>query len=112
MFACFRAVGAGGNLLWPLRFGGEERGGFIRFRGATSEECHGLSRAGSSLGVFEDLEDVVDEGFAFVGREVAGVDGLFVGLEVPEGRLLGEVLIYEADDRIDFLAGEAVTAPG
>ncbi len=29
-------------------------------------------------GVFEDLEDLLDQGLALVGREVSGVDGLFI----------------------------------
>ena len=62
--------------------------------------------------VFEDLEDIVYESFAFVGGEVSGVDGLFVGLEVSRGSFLGEVLVYEADDSVNFLTGEAITAAG
>ena len=32
----------------------------------------------SLAGVFEDLEDLLDEGLALVGWEVSGVDGLFI----------------------------------
>ncbi len=59
----------------------------------------------STAFVFEDLEHVIYEGFAFVGWEVAGMDGLLVGLEVSQGSFFGQVLVYKADDGIDFLAG-------
>ena len=32
----------------------------------------------SLAGVFEDLEDLLDQGLALVGWEVSGVDGLFI----------------------------------
>jgi hypothetical protein len=32
----------------------------------------------SPAGVFEDLEDLLDQGLALVGWEVSGVDGLFI----------------------------------
>ena len=70
-------------------------------RSADKLKCQKLSTAF----VFEDLEHVVDEGFAFVGREVAGMDGLLVGLEVSQGSFFGQVLVYKADDGVDLLAG-------
>ena len=59
----------------------------------------------SLTGIFKDLEDLFDQGFAFVGGEVARLDGLFIGLEVAEAGLFGEVLVYKADDRVDLLSG-------
>lgn len=58
--------------------------------------------------VFEDLEDLLDQGLAFLGRQVPGMDGLLVGLEVAEVRLLGQVPVYEAHDGINLLARETV----
>ncbi len=63
-------------------------------------------------GIFEDLEDLAYKRLALVGREVSGVDGLLVGLEVPELGLLGQVAVYEAHDGLDLLAREAVAAAG
>jgi hypothetical protein len=62
--------------------------------------------------VFEDLEDLFDQGLPFVGREVAGVDGLLVGLEVAQARLFGQVLVYEANYGVNLLAGQSVAAAG
>jgi hypothetical protein len=59
-------------------------------------------------GVFEDLEDLLDQGLAFLGRQVPGMDGLLVGLEVAEVRLLVQVPVYEAHDGINLLARETV----
>src|ERR687889_927543 len=63
-------------------------------------------------GVFEDLEDLTDERLTLLGREVPGVDGLLVGLEVPRLRLFSQVTVYEAHDSVDLLARETVAAPG
>jgi hypothetical protein len=38
------------------------------------------------------------------------VDGLLIGLEVAEGGLFRKVLVYQADDGVHLLAGEAVAA--
>jgi hypothetical protein len=66
----------------------------------------------SLVGVFEYFEDVVDEGFAFVGWKISGVDCLFVGLEIAGGGFFGQVLVYEPDYGVDLLPGKAVSAAG
>lgn len=65
-----------------------------------------------AAGVFEDFEDIVYEGFAFIWGEISGVDGLFVGLEISGGGFLREVLVDQANDSVDFLSGESVAAAG
>ena len=72
---------------------------------------HRLRLLPSTLAVFEDLEDLVDERFALVG-EIAGVNSLLVRLEVAEGGLLRQVLVYETDDGVNLLSREAVAAAG
>jgi hypothetical protein len=57
-----------------------------RFRGA--------DEPGSPASIFEDLEDFFDQGLAFIGREVARMDGLFVGLEVAQACLFGQIPVY------------------
>src|SRR5215210_163668 len=63
-------------------------------------------------GVVEDLEDLFDQGFAFVGGEVAGMDGLFIGLEVTQARLFGQIPVNKADDGVNLLTGQSVAAAG
>ena len=41
-------------------------------------KVRGYPRTCSPTGIFEDLEDLFDQGLAFVGGEVAGMDGLFI----------------------------------
>src|SRR5215212_1424701 len=65
-----------------------------------------------STGVVEDLENLFDQGFAFVGGEVAGVDGLFIGLEVTKARLFGQIPVNKADDGVNLLTGQSVAAAG
>jgi hypothetical protein len=63
-------------------------------------------------GIFEELEDLVYQLLAPLGREIPGVDGLFVGLKVAELALLGQVPVYKTHDGIDLLAREPVAATG
>src|SRR5829696_955554 len=74
--------------------------------------CCAARSAALAAGVFEDFEDFFYEGFPFVRGEVAGVDGLFVGLEVAQACLFGPVLVYEADYGVNLLAGQSVAAAG
>lgn len=64
------------------------------------------------VGVSKDFEDVVYEGFTFIRWQVAGVDGLFIGLEVAGRGFFGQVLVYKSDYGVDLLSREAVSAAG
>ena len=72
----------------------------------------GTCEPGSPARIFEDFEDLFDQGLAFVGGEVAGMDGLFVGLEVAQARLFGQIPIYKADYGVNLLPGQSVAAAG
>ncbi len=62
--------------------------------------------------ISEDFEDLVYQLLAPLGREVPGVNGLFIGLKVAELAFLGQVPIYKTHHSIDLLAREAVAATG
>src|SRR5215210_9301404 len=85
-------------------------------RRADKLKCCGSRRepveSRSPAGVVEDLEDLFDQCFAFVGGEVAGMDGLFIGLEVTQARLFGQIPVYKADDGVNLLTGQSVAAAG
>jgi hypothetical protein len=40
------------------------------------------------------------------------MDGLFIGLEVAQARLFGQILVYEADYGVNLLTGQSVAAAG
>jgi hypothetical protein len=62
--------------------------------------------------VLEDVEDLLYQRFALLGRKVPRVYGLLVGLQVAVIRLFGQVSVYEAHDGVDLLARETVAATG
>jgi len=62
--------------------------------------------------VFENLEELGYKGFAFLGREVPGVNGLLVGLQVTILGFLCQVPIHQAHYGVDLLAREAISATG
>ncbi len=58
----------------------------------------------------KDREHLIYHRSAPVGGEVPGVDGLSHALKPAELGLLAEVPVYDADDGVDRLAREPVTA--
>jgi hypothetical protein len=41
-------------------------------------QVRGADEPDSPASIFEDLEDFFDQGLAFIGGEVTGMDGLFI----------------------------------
>ena len=60
-------------------------------------------------GARKDREHLLYQRPALGGREITGVDGLFLALESTEFGLLGEVAVYNVDDGVDLFARKSFT---
>ena len=68
----------GGRLVLAVGLGALDDGGFTKVGEPTDRKIRARLLLLPLAGVFKDLEDLLDQRFAFVWGEVAGVDGLFI----------------------------------